>query len=103
VFVEFEPQSRIEGDVQQMPTDFPVTELWRVLDGQAAGRRSDAEVTVFDSVGFALEDYAALRLMGALATELGLGETIDLIPEMADPKDLFGVLTCRPAPLRRAA
>jgi ornithine cyclodeaminase len=90
VFVEYEPQSRIEGDVQQMPADFTVTELWRVLTGQAQGRRSDSEVTVFDSVGFALEDFAALRLMGALAAELGLGEKIALIPEMADPKDLFG-------------
>jgi ornithine cyclodeaminase len=92
VFVEYEAQSRIEGDLQQMPADFPVTELWRVLTGQAPGRRSDAEVTVFDSVGFALEDFAALRLMGALAAALGLGQAIDLIPEMADPKNLYGEL-----------
>ena len=31
VFVEFEPQTRIEGDLQQMPFDFPVTALWEVL------------------------------------------------------------------------
>ncbi|MBA4177355.1 MAG: ornithine cyclodeaminase [Leptothrix sp. (in: Bacteria)] len=97
VFVEYEPQSRIEGDVQQMPADFPVTELWRVLTGQAAGRTSEAEVTMFDSVGFALEDFAALRLMGALAAGLGLGQDIDLIPDMADPKDLFGALTAAPS------
>jgi ornithine cyclodeaminase len=102
VFVEYEPQSRIEGDVQQMPADFPVTELWRVLDGQAPGRRSAEEVTVFDSVGFALEDFAALRLMGTLARELGLGETIKLIPEMADPKDLFGELAVARPALRAA-
>jgi ornithine cyclodeaminase len=92
VFVEFEPQSRIEGDVQQMPADFPVTELWRVLTGAQPGRRSDAEVTVFDSVGFALEDFSALRLMGALAAELGLGQPVALVPELADPKNLFGQL-----------
>jgi ornithine cyclodeaminase len=40
VFVEFEPQSRIEGDIQQMPADFAVTEFWRVLAGQAEGRSS---------------------------------------------------------------
>ena len=40
VICEFEPQSRIEGDMQQMPADFPVTEFWRVLAGQAAGRES---------------------------------------------------------------
>ncbi len=93
VFVEYEPQSRVEGEVQQMAADFPVTELWRVLTGQAAGRSSAAAVTVFDSVGFALEDFAALRLVDSLAREMGLGQAIDLIPSMADPKDLFGELT----------
>jgi len=92
VFVEFEPQTRIEGDLQQMPADFGVTELWRVLGGEAQGRRSDSEITVFDSVGFALEDYSALRLLRDRAAEQGLGERIGLIPGLADPKDLYGHL-----------
>jgi ornithine cyclodeaminase len=92
VVVEYEPQSRIEGDVQQMPADFPVTEFWRVLTGAAPGRTSAAEVTVFDSVGFALEDFSALRLLRDFAAELGLGREIDLVPDMADPKNLFGEL-----------
>jgi ornithine cyclodeaminase len=90
VFVEFEPQTRIEGDIQQMPADFPVTELWRVFAGEAAGRTSDAEVTVFDSVGFAVEDFAALRFMKDAALEMNLGQTLELIAQSADPKDLFG-------------
>ena len=92
VIVEYEPQSRIEGDVQQMPADFPVTEFWRVLAGEAAGRESPAQVTVFDSVGFALEDFSALRLLADLARQLGLGAPLALIPQMPDPKDLFGEL-----------
>lgn len=90
VFVEFEPQTRVEGDVQQMPCDFPVTEFWRVLAGLAPGRRDDAEITVFDSVGFALEDYAALRFLLDQALALGIGQTLQLVPSMADPKNLFG-------------
>src|SRR5579863_1540174 len=39
VFVEFPEQTRIEGEIQQMPPDFPVTELWRVIAGEAPGRR----------------------------------------------------------------
>ncbi|MDQ5897914.1 MAG: ornithine cyclodeaminase, partial [Pseudomonadota bacterium] len=39
VFVEYEPQTRIEGDIQQLPADFPVVDLWRVLAGQAEGRQ----------------------------------------------------------------
>ncbi|HEY0954524.1 MAG TPA: ornithine cyclodeaminase [Roseateles sp.] len=92
VVVEYEPQSRIEGDVQQMPADFPVTEFWRVLAGEAPGRESREQVTVFDSVGFALEDFSALRLLRDLSRQLGLGAPLDLIPQMADPKDLFGQL-----------
>ncbi|MGM9513620.1 ornithine cyclodeaminase [Roseateles sp. DB2] len=92
VFVEFEPQSRIEGDIQQMPADFAVTEFWRVLSGQAPGRRDAQEVTVFDSVGFALEDFSMLRLLRDCARELGLGSEISLVPRMSDPKDLFGEL-----------
>ena len=102
VFVEYEPQSRVEGDLQQMPADFRVTELWRVLTGQAAGRTSAAEVTVFDSVGFALEDYSAMRLMQGLAGELGLGLPLDLIPALADPKDLYAGLVPASKQLRAA-
>ncbi|MDZ5456943.1 ornithine cyclodeaminase [Azohydromonas lata] len=92
VFVEFEPQTRIEGEIQQMPADFPVTELWRVLAGQHPGRRADEEVTLFDSVGFALEDYSALTWVHDTALSLGIGQRIDLVPAQDDPKDLFGLL-----------
>ena len=102
VFVEYEPQTRIEGDLQQMPAEFAVTELWRVLTGQAAGRRSESEVTVFDSVGFALEDFSALRLMAELAAGLGLGQRVDLIPALANPKDLYSQLAPAGAQLRAA-
>ena len=96
VFVEYEPQTRIEGDIQQLPADFPVTELWQVLVGKRPGRTSDAQVTVFDSVGFALEDYAVLRFMRDAALELGVGQALALIPELADPKDLFASLAEQP-------
>lgn len=90
VFCEFEPQSRIEGDMQQMPADFPVVELWKVLAAKATGRGEATDVTIFDSVGFALEDYSALRFMRDTAIELGIDETISLIPPLANPKNLFG-------------
>jgi len=60
-FVEYAPQTRIEGEIQQMDADYPVTELWRVITGQAAGRRDASQITLFDSVGFAIEDFSALR------------------------------------------
>ncbi len=91
VVVEYEPQSRIEGEIQQMAPDFPVTEFADIVRGVAPGRGSRDEVTVFDSVGFALEDFSALRLLRALVAEQrGAGRRIDLLPELEDPKDLYG-------------
>lgn len=92
VFVEYEPQTRIEGDLQHLPADFAVTELWQVLGGHATGRSSASQVTVFDSVGFALEDYSALRFMRDTALALGLGQSVSLIPELVNPKDLFSLV-----------
>ena len=103
VFVEYAPQTRIEGDIQQLPADFAVTELWEVLAGQHAGRAGDAAVTVFDSVGFALEDFSALRFLRDAAAELGMGQPMELIPELSDPKDLFAVLRSRSPALRAVA
>jgi ornithine cyclodeaminase len=105
VFVEYEPQTRIEGELQQMPADFGVTELWKVLQGHQPGRTRAHQVTVFDSVGFALEDFSALRYMRNCAQQLGVGQDLALIPSFADPKDLFGrVDALAQAPsLRRAA
>jgi ornithine cyclodeaminase len=100
VVVEFEPQSRIEGEIQQLPADFPVTELSEVLAGRAPGRLSASELTVFDSVGFALEDFSALRyLMRIHQEERGGERQIDLVPDLEDPKDLFGLLAGETAPV----
>ena len=110
VFVEYEPQTRVEGDIQQLPGDFPVIDLWRVLAGTEAGRQSTAQVTVFDSVGFALEDYSVLRYVHEQAERLGLGTEIELVPAADDPKDLFRLTRHQSArhdlsalPLRRVA
>ena len=98
VVVEFEPQTRIEGEIQQLPADFPVTELTEVLAARAPGRAGAHEVTIFDSVGFALEDFASLRyLMRIHQEQRGVGRQIDLVPDLEDPKDLFTLLEGAPA------
>lgn len=103
VFVEYEPQTRTEGDIQQLPPDFPVEDLWRVLAGKRPGRTDACEITVFDSVGFALEDYSALRYVNAQAVLRGLGASIVLVPEADDPKDLFRFTRTSGAAVRRVA
>ena len=97
VVVEFEPQSRIEGEIQQMHAAYPVTELTAVLAGRVPGRVSDGDVTIFDSVGFALEDFSSLRyLLRIHHEERGARPQIDLLPELDDPRDLFALLAPRP-------
>jgi len=49
-----------------------VTELGAVLTGDAAGRRSDDEVTVFDSTGLAIQDLAIALAALERADELDL-------------------------------
>ena len=100
VFVEFEPQTRVEGELQQMPADFAVTALWQVLAGQVKGRDSTEQITLFDSVGFALEDFSALRWLHAEAQALGLGQPIALVPPLDDPKDLYRLVRPQAASAR---
>lgn len=92
VFVEYTPQTRIEGEIQAKPADFPVTELWEVLTGRAAGRTGVDRITLFDSVGFAIEDFSALRYVRDQVAGTHFEQRIDLVADPDDPKDLFGLV-----------
>lgn len=92
IFVEYPPQTRIEGEIQQLPADHPVTELWQVIAGRAEGRRGADQITFFDSVGFAIEDFSALRYVRARIEGTGFFEELDLLADPDEPRDLFGML-----------
>ena len=92
IFVEYPEQTRIEGEIQQLAPDHPVTELWQVINGQVPGRRDAREITLFDSVGFAVEDFSALRYIRSKLAETGLFDNLDMIADPDDPRDLFGML-----------
>jgi len=55
-------------------------ELGDVVAGNAAGRTSDDEITVFDSGGTAIETVAAAGMLYERAHEQGLGSTIEFAP-----------------------
>lgn len=99
IFVEYPPQTRIEGEVQQLAPDHPVTELWSVIAGTAPGRRSDAEITLFDSVGFAIEDFSALRYVRDHLPGTDAYIELDLLADPDDPRDLFGMLQRSASPI----
>lgn len=92
VFVEYPEQTRIEGEIQQMAPDFPVVEFWEVLTGGQPGRESAEEITIFDSVGFAIADFSALRYLRDATAGTSLQAQIDLIADPEDPKDLFSLV-----------
>lgn len=93
--VEYTAQTRQEGEIQNLPDISVHAELWELIRGIKTGRTNDHEITLFDAVGYALEDYSALRLIYRLADELSIGREVALIPELENPKNLFG-LTASP-------
>ena len=98
IFVEYPPQTRIEGEIQQLPEDHPVTELWRVIRGEAEGRTDPQQITLFDSVGFATEDFSALRYVREALQSHGMYDRLDMLADPDDPRDLFGMVQrARPA------
>ena len=92
VFVEYPPQTRIEGEIQQMPEDFPVSQMWEVLCGAKPGRTAPEQITLFDSVGFAIEDFSALRYVRDHIGGTDDYINLDLLADPDDPRDLFGML-----------
>ena len=92
VFVEYPPQTRIEGEIQQMPEDFAVTEMWEVITGAKKGRISESQITLFDGVGFAIEDFSALRYVRDKLKSCGFYEDLDMLADPDDPRDLFGMV-----------
>lgn len=92
IFVEYPEQTRIEGEIQQLPPDHPVTQIWEVVTGHKPGRTSTAQITLFDSVGFAIEDFSALRYVRDAITGTDLYLDLDLLADPDDPRDLFGML-----------
>ncbi|TAM61408.1 ornithine cyclodeaminase family protein [bacterium] len=63
-----------EGALQAHPE---LTLLGDVLTGRAHGRRSPEEITIFDSLGIAIEDVACAALVAERARDQGLGAEVD--------------------------
>lgn len=92
VVVEFLEQAKIEGDIQQMPEDFTCTEIYEVIRGEKKLNVATHGTILFDSIGFALEDYSVLRLIYDLAKKNNVGKEMNLIPQLDDVKNLFSLL-----------
>ena len=100
IVVEYFPQTQHEGEIQNLENatrECVYAELWELITNRKPGRTDAREITLFDGVGFALEDYSILRLCYQLAQTYQLGKSIDLIPQqLADCKNLYGLLMREP-------
>ncbi len=92
IFVEYPEQTRIEGEIQQLDADHPVTEFWEVLTGTAKGRTNEKQITLFDSVGFAIEDFSALCYVRDAIKGTDFFTPLDMLADPDDPRDLFGMV-----------
>ncbi|UWR24805.1 ornithine cyclodeaminase [Sulfitobacter sp. S223] len=92
IFVEYPEQTRIEGEIQQLDADHPVTEFWEVLTGAAQGRKDAKQITLFDSVGFAIEDFSALCYVRDAIKGTEFFTPLDMVADPDDPRDLFGMV-----------
>ncbi|TLP47062.1 MULTISPECIES: ornithine cyclodeaminase [Cohaesibacter] len=92
IFVEYPPQTRIEGEIQQLAEDHPVKELWQVIAGKETGRTSDNQITLFDSVGFAIEDFSALRYLYGAIQGTEFFDNLDMLADPDEPRDLYGMV-----------
>ena len=97
IVVEYLPQSYIEGEIQVYSEDELKNkihaELWEVFTGKKSSRENDQEITLFDSVGFALEDFSTLRLIDELSSKYNIAQELDMIPtDLSDPRNLFGLV-----------
>ena len=92
IFVEYPEQTRIEGEIQQLDKNHPITELWQVFTGEKDGRVNESQITIFDSVGFAIEDFSAMRYISEITANTKFSKEIDLLALPENPKNLFGLL-----------
>jgi ornithine cyclodeaminase len=74
LYVDRRESAQVEGKIDP---DWISAELGELLTGSAAGRSSAGELTVFRSLGIAVEDLFAAEYVVRRAQETGRGTTID--------------------------
>ncbi len=92
VVCEYLQQCKIEGEIQQLPDDYSCTELYEVIRAEKSINVQTHGTIVFDSVGFAIEDFSTLKLVYKLASELNIGKDMNLVPNLVDVKNLYSLM-----------
>lgn len=82
---DYLPQAMREGECQQLPAAAVGPQLVDLLKNAATCKAHRNSTTVFDSTGWALEDYVAVKIFLQLAAELECGTELELADLSLDP------------------
>jgi ornithine cyclodeaminase len=95
IVVEYFEQCILEGEIQRYSREEAKAkvhaELHELITGKKKGRENEKEITVFDSVGIGLEDFSILCFTYELSKKYGIGEEMNLIPRLENPKNLISL------------
>lgn len=96
IVVEYFDQCVLEGEIQRFnkseAKEKVHAELYELITDNKKGRDNDREITLYDSVGIALEDFSALRFTYDLAKKYNLGEDLNFTPDIDNPKNLISMV-----------
>jgi len=89
VIVDFKDQAIYEGESQQLPKGKIYADLSDIIVHNKEPRTKEDEVTIFDSVGFAMEDLQAFKLIYELSIKEGIGKRVNIAAKPRYSKNLY--------------
>jgi ornithine cyclodeaminase len=92
IIIEFFEHTVEEGEIQNYIGDAKKivhAEIWELTNKSKISRENNNEITLYDSVGFALEDFSVMTYFDTISEELNIFESLELIPMVSDCKNLF--------------
>lgn len=93
IIIEYFDQTKVEGELQNIRDYFNVINLADlIINSQLVVRDYAEQIVLFDSVGFALEDFSILMVLYNWLQTSDKFKEIDFLPNIDNPKDLYGAL-----------
>ncbi len=90
---DFLPQARVEGECQQLSAQHIGPTIVEVAKSAERYLPEQEHQSVFDSTGWALEDWLVMELVLEKANEFGLGELVALECLSEEPRNPYEFLT----------
>ncbi len=93
---DFKQQALVEGECQQLEDKYIGADWVEVIQNQENFTKYSHQKTIFDSTGWALEDWVVTNLFMEYALELGLGTEIELESILEDAKNPYEFISEMP-------